>query len=256
MDSFPQAGAFVQKKLDTREFHTLEIRYTAEEIMAAHKQELLKRKGYNYLEPKLMFYPYLLMDVKYSKSGFLTGEGILLWSLTDGEMVIDTTSWEQTHGYEDCLLTKVDKNDIKILKTIIEVGGAIDRERLYQKFKVDHDILDDWIESCKSKKLIVMSGNQFRLHFENPRLEIRPVTHLHQAIVTQPAKYSLRMKKRYTPSQIMKLSQIIFGNDFAIRKTQEVFLPVYIIAIQNPDGSLLTTHWNALNGKPLTNFVH
>jgi len=41
------------------------------------------------------------------------------------------------------------------------------------------------------------------------------------------------------------------GKDFAIRKTTEIFLPVYSIVVQNPDGSQMTTYWNALNGKRL-----
>jgi len=242
---------FVQDKLQTSEFRTLEIRYTAEEIMNTHTQTFLKREGYSFLEPVLMYYPYLMMDVKYSKDRTATGEGILLWGLSDGEMVIDTATWEKSHGFEDCLLAKADKNDFKILHALIEHGGAIDRERLYRKFKIDYDILDDWVDSCRAKKLVVISGNQFRLHFQRPKLSTLPVTHIAEALVTQPAKYSTRVKNRYSTSQIKKLSQLAFGWDFAIRKTQEVFLPVYRISVQNPDGSILTTYWNALNGKPL-----
>lgn len=248
-DNNPTIHNFVRERLGSGDFRTLEIRYTAEQIMEAHRHRLLKNEGYTFLEPKLTFYPYLLMEVKYTKDADATGEGVLLWGLTDGEMVIDTTTWEKTHGFEDCLLAKADKNDFKILKTVVAAGGAIDREKLYQKFQVESDILDEWVENCRSKKLIAITGSKLRLHFENPLIEVTPVTRLDEGLVTIPAKYSARANKNYPPSQIKRLTTEAFGSDFAIRKMKEVFLPVYSISVQNPDGSTLTTRWNALNGK-------
>ena len=240
---------FVFQKLSTNEFRTLEIRYSAEEIMETHKTELLKNQGYAFSEPKLLFYPYLLMDVKYSKGRSSTTEGIVLWGLNDGEMVVDTATWESTHGFEDCLVAKADKNDFKLLEVLAESGGALDREKIYRHFNVDPEVIDRWIESCREKKLVVISGNKYRLHFQNPHLQSEPITALDQPLVTLPTQYSHKIKGRYSPSQIKHFAQTAFGADFAMRRTQEVFLPVYSIAIQNPDGSTLTTYWNALNGQ-------
>lgn len=248
-DSFPPLRAFVEEKITTKEFHTLEIRYTADEIFAAHKQELLRGKEYTLLEPKVTFYPYLLMEVKYILDQNSTGEGLLLWGLMDGEMVIDVSTWEKSHGFEDVLNTKADKDEFKILQTLADNGGTIDREQLYHKLQVDPDVLDHWIENCRQKKLLVIAGNKLRLHFHNPRLKITPETRLDEYLVTHSTKSVTRTKKKYTPSQISKLALIAFGNDFAIRKMSEVFLPVYTLSVQNPDGSILTTYWNALNGK-------
>lgn len=246
---------FVRNIIETKvlvgEFRTLEVRYSAEQIIQNHREELLKDDKYSLLEPQLLFYPYLLMDVKYSKPNDLTGEGILLWGLTDGEMVLDSQTWEKTHGFEDCLLAKANKNDFKIITTLINAGGILDRERLYQKFKIDSDILDDWVESCRKKKLIAISGSKVRLHFQAPKLEMKPVTRLGQAIVEQPAKAAHKMSANYSEGQIKKLTEVVFGKDFGIRKSQEVYLPVYSIVVQNPDGSTLTTYWNALNGQSL-----
>ena len=44
------------------------------------------------------------------------------------------------------------------------------------------------------------------------------------------------------------MTEAVFGDDFAIRQTHEIYLPVYSLAIQNTDGSYQTTYWNALNG--------
>ncbi len=251
-ENVPQVQRIAENTFNNRNFQTLEIRYTPEEIMRAHEAMLLKNEGYLYLEPQLLYYPYLLMDVKYSRDRATTCEGTLLWGLTDGEMVLDTATWDKTHGFEDCLLSRANKNDFKVIKALIEYGGGLDREKLYHRFQVDSDVLDDWVDSCRDKKLIVISGNKFRLHFENPYLEIQPITHIDQALVSQPAQHSGKVKKRYSLSQIKRLTQVAFGGDFAIRKTQEVFLPVYSIGIQNPDGSTRTVYFNALNGKSIS----
>lgn len=239
----------LDERLPISEFHTLEIRFPAEELMKTQKGALLKNSGYSYLEPKLFYYPYLLMDIKYSKGKTETCEGILLWGLNDGEMVINTGTWEKTHGYEDCLVVKADKNDFKILEALLASGGSIEREKLYQKFTVDEDAVDSWVDRCREKKLIIVNGNQVRLHFQCPLLKTEPITILEQPLVTQPAKNAQKVKGQYTSTQIGHLAQTAFGNDFAIRKTQEVYLPVFALSVQNPDGSILTTYWNALNGK-------
>lgn len=250
-ENVPEVREFVFKRTGPPEFYTLEIRYSVEEIIKAHKDELLKNSEYSFLDPKLMFFPYLLMNVKYAKDGSTTSEGTLLWGLSDAEMVLNTTTWEKTHGFEDCVNAQANKNDFKIIQALVEHGGVIDREHLYQRFKVDSELIDGWIESCRLKKLVVLSGNKFRLHFQNPKLSLQPITNLEQSVVTQPIRYSVKTKQQYSSTQIKKLAQTIYGNDFAIRRAQEVFLPVYSISVQNPDGSVLTTYWNALNGKQL-----
>ena len=143
---------FVKNGLPSADFQTLEVRFTADEIMERHRSELLKNQGYIFLEPKLLYYPYLLMEVKYAKGRGATGEGVLLWGLDDGEIVIQTATWEKTHGYEDCLVAKANKNDFKIIEAVVNHGGAIDREKLYSLFNVDQEVLDGWIESCREKK--------------------------------------------------------------------------------------------------------
>ncbi|MCP5469658.1 MAG: hypothetical protein H7A36_04040 [Chlamydiales bacterium] len=248
-ERFPIIQDFIEEKVHSSTFHTLEVRFGADEIMKRHRSQLLKGKGYNYLEPKLIFYPYLLMDMKFSRDQIFTEEGMLLWGLYDGEMVLNTSTWERSHGFEDCLLSHAGRNDFKVLRAILEMGSSIDREQLYKKFKVEPEIVDKWVGSCRDKKLIVSAGNKFRIHLQNPQIESVPITILAEPLVTQPTKSAVKMKKRYSVSQIRNLTDIAFGNNFAIRKMQQVFLPVYEISIQNPDGSVRTTYWNALNGE-------
>lgn len=248
----PQIKAKIEDILQTGTFTTLEVRYTANQIMEAHRNTLLKDSRHRFLEPSVSFYPYSLLEVKYTIAEDKTKEGVLLWDLTDGEMVIDTQAWEKTHGYGDCLNANADRNEFKILNILARKGGAIDRDGLAKTLHVENDILDAWIDSCRKKKLIVQSGNRYRIHLQNPKFRSLPEMKLDERLVTKPHAKAIRISPRYSISQIERLAKAAFGNEFAIRKTTDVYLPVHIIIVQNPDGSLHTSHWNALNGKRLS----
>lgn len=241
----------VEDLLHSGEFHTLEIRYTSAQVMETNRRDLLKSNRHQYLEPALKFYPYLILEVKYRHNEDETREGVVLWDLTDGEMVIDTKDWQKTHGFGDCITVGADRHEFKILNILARKGGTIDREGLAKTLQVDNEVLDAWIDSCRRKKLIVQNGNRYRLHMQNPKLKTAPVTKIEERLVTQAHQHADRVSRRYSLSQIQHLTRAAFGQDFTIRRTTDVYLPVHCIAVQNPDGSIHTTHWNALNGKRL-----
>ena len=249
----PELRAQVEEYVMSGSFHTLEVRHTAAQIMESHRRDLLKDSRHRYLEPQLKFYPYLLMEVKYNLSDERTREGLILWDLLDGEMVIDTKAWEKTHGFGDCINAGTQRNEFKVLHTVARKGGTIDRDSLRKALQIESDTLDLWIDSCRRKKLIVQSGDRLRLHLQNPKLRAQPETKLHQKLVTVPFKHAERVSRRYSLAQIERLTKAAFGGDFVIRKTSDVYLPVHCIVVQNPDGSIQTSHWNALNGKELLN---
>lgn len=248
-DKLPTAQNFIKDKLSKEELYSFKIRHTAEALMETHKGELIRDSDAKFLEAELTYFPYLLMEVKFAKNAALTQEGALLWGLTDGEMVIDALSWEKTHGFEDCLVARATRDDFRVLRALIEGGGVMDREKIYQKFKVETETVDAWLESCRKKRLIVISGNKFRLHFQNPKLEITPMTRLDEWLVTLPPQPHQRGKRRYSATTVQQFANDLFGSDFVIRRTSEVYLPVYTLTVQNPDGTLLITRWNALSGR-------
>ncbi len=245
----PSVRTKAEEILSSSTFQTLEVRYSAENIMEAHRKELLKDTDHVFLEPTLKFIPYLLMDVKYNRSQDKTGEGVILWGLVDGEMVINTSTWERTHGFTDCISSSATRQEFKIINALASRGGTWDREGLSRFLNLENNVLDSWVDSCRKKSLIVQNGNSYRLHLQNPRLQVIPETKLEHWLVTKPTKHATRIKKRYRSAQIEMTAKAAFGHDFAIRKTTEIFLPVYSIVVQNPDGSQMTTYWNALNGK-------
>ncbi|MCB1109693.1 MAG: hypothetical protein KDK64_01830 [Chlamydiia bacterium] len=238
--------------INTGTFHTLEARFTARQIMEKERLNLLKDTEHRYSDPTLRFHPYLLMEVKFTNKDFQTEEGIILWDLIDGEMVLDTRNWDKTHGFADCINAGADRYEYKILTTIAESGGQADRQSLMSTLSMEPHLLEAWLDRARKKKLVVQHGNHYRIHLHDPLVNVRPSTFIADPLVTKSCKHSERLNRRYTPSQIKKAAEAAFGSDFAIRTTRDVFLPIYSITVQNPDGSLHTSHWNALNGKQIS----
>lgn len=244
----PSFRTKVEDFFSANTFQTLEVRYSAEAIMDRHRKDLLKDDEHVFLSPSLKFYPYLLMEVKYNRSTDKTGEGVILWGLVDGEMVINTSTWEKTHGFRDCIASNATRQEFRIINALAGHGGCCDREGLSKFLNIENNVLDTWADVCRKKSLIVQNGNVYRLHLQNPRLQVTPETKLDQNLVTKHTKHAIREKKHFRNAQIEQIARAAFGPDFAIRKTTEVFLPVYSITVQNPDGSQMTSYWNALNG--------
>jgi len=251
-NNHPQAKTKVAEILDMGHFHTLEVRHTAAQIMELHRRELLKDGRHRYLEPVLEFYPYVLMEVKYTTLDNKTHESVILWDMMDGEMVTSTKNWEKTHGFGDCIDADASPQEFKIINLLARRGGSLDREGFTKALSIENEILDKWIDSCKRKKLITQTGNQYRLHFQNPQLRTIPETHIDERLVTQPFKNAIRLQRHFTVSQIQKIAEAVFGQEFAIRKVSDIYLPVHSVIVQNPDGSIHTSHWNALNGQRLS----
>jgi len=238
-------------------FHTLEARFTAAQIMEKERLGLLKKSDHQWDPSSLRFHPYLLMEVKFTTSNDQTQEGVVLWDLVDGEMVLDTKSWEKTHGFSDCINASADKYEYKILTTIAKNGGKIDRQSLMNSLNLEPSLFEKCLDRIRKKKLIVKHGNGYRIHLNRPVINVNPLTNIAGSLVIKSCKQIKRIKRRYSPKQIKKAAETAFGGDFAIRTAQDVFLPIYSIAVQNSDGSFHTTHWNALNGKQISrsNFI-
>jgi hypothetical protein len=245
----PNIREIVEQYIENGEFQTLEARYTADQIMETNRNELLNDGARTYRTPELKFHPYLLMEVKYTQADKKTREGVILWGMVDGEMVLDTLTWEKTHGFEDTILANADRNDFKILNAIAKHKDKISIEQLEKELHVERETLAPWLESVKNKHLVVQRGTELQLHFQNPRILVTPQTKINQWLVTKPYNHAQRISKKYSSSQIEKNAKAAFGHEFMVRSVSEIFLPVYSIEVENPDGSILTSFWNALNGQ-------
>jgi hypothetical protein len=237
--------------IDNRDIVTLEARFSPQQIIEAHRSELLGNDKRTLQNTILKYYPYLLLDVKYPDQA-KTREGVLLWGLNDGEMVLNTETWEKTHGFRDCLECQATRSDFKILQALARRQGIMTSEELQKELQVEREILNSWIEGAKKKHLIVQKGNSWQLHFENPKLLVTPQTKIQQHLVSKPLGEGQKMAKTYSRGQIIEMTQAAFGADFKIRSEQEIFLPVYSLEILNPDESMQISEWNALTGQRIS----
>lgn len=244
-----QALGVVQQYVENGEFVTLEARYTPEQIMESHRKELLITEQHTFRNSDLKFHPYLMMEIKYSQADKKSREGVLFWGLIDGEMVLNSETWEKTHGFEDAINADASRTDFKLMNAIAKskTGSTIDQ--LQKELHIEKETLQSWINSAAAKHLIVQKGNMLQLHFQDPKILVQPETKINDWIVTKPYDHAQRVPKKYSGNQIQKITKAAFGDDFKIRTFSEVFLPVYSIEVLNPDGSVRTSYWNALNGQ-------
>ncbi len=247
-DHLPSA---LQQYVENGEFVTFKARFTPEQIMQAHKGELLEDNKHSFGAASVKYYPYLLMEIKYVQPDKKTREGVSLWSMVDGEMVLDTSTWEITHGFQDAIEAQAIRNDYKLMQVLAKTKSST-FERLQKDLGLEKETLQQWIKSALDKHLIVQKGGDIQLHFQNPKIAVLPETKMGDSFVKQPYSYSQHVAKKYTTKQIQNAGKAAFGSDFTVRSSTEVFLPVYAIEVKNPDGSILTTYWNALNGERMT----
>jgi hypothetical protein len=249
--SYTPLGETVQSYVENGEFLTLEARYSAEQIMEAHRNELLPGDKYSFKEPTQKFYPYLFMEVKYPQINGKTKEGVILWSMVDGEMVLDAATWQTTHGFDDAINAGANQNDFLLLNTLAAHRGALIVSRLQSILGVDDHTMKQMLDSAIAKHLVIMRGNEAALHFQNPQFNVPPNTRMTQSLVTKPYDLAQRISKRYTQRQIERVEQAAFVAEFAVRSSRVVYLPVYSIEVLNPDGSVMTSYWNALTSQRL-----
>lgn len=226
---------------------TLESRFTPDQLMESHRKDLIGSNPRTFQEPVYKYYPYLLLEVKYTEDK-KSREGVILWGMQDGEMVLNTTTWETTHGFADCLSCQADRNDFKIIQALSQ-SGTSSIESLQKDLQIEKDVLENWIDSAKKKHLVVQKGSQLQLHFENPKITFIPQTRLKQHLVSKPIGLGQKVSEMYSRNEIIRMAKAAFGSDFTIRKEQKIFLPVYTLIVRNPDESLHISDWNAVTGQ-------
>ena len=250
-DSHPEIKDRAIRYLPSSSFSVLEPRFTTNQIVEAQRSHLLKDNRHQLGPADLLYHPFLLMEVKFTRSNNTTGEGLMLWDLMDGEMILNTETWEKSHGFADCIHMHADIYELKILRSIAEHGNRAERQTLFQDLNWESSRLDAWLDRCLKKKLIVCYRGVYRIHLESPKMAFIPMTQVSFPLITKSSKHSEKRKRNFSISQITRVAEAAFGEDFAIRQAHEVYLPVYSLAIQNTDGSYQETYWNALNGRRL-----
>lgn len=241
--------------VENGDFLTLEARYSPEEILESQKTVLLGGNARSYKSVLTRYHPYLLLEVKYTSPDKKTREGVVLWSLVDGEILLNTDTGERTHGYRDAISNDATRNDYKLIHTIAKHGGVLAVEQIQRELRLEEETVDSWISSARSKHLVTQKGNFVQLHFQNPKLILSPQSVITQRVVTKPYGQADWLQKKFTRAQIERNAKAAFGSDFTVRSSQEIYLPLFSIEVLNPDGSVMTSLWNPLNGRQVLSVV-
>jgi len=231
--------------------YTLEASFTPEEITTLRQKELLREKEYSFSKAETLFVPYILYDVKFVNNNKQTEESRLLFSLVTGEMILDTRTFDTTHGFEDCIIAGATEEDFRLLHLLENQGGQMTRETLAHKLSIDPEDLSGRLEALRKKHLIAIKGDTIRIHFQNPLLHVIPQTKLTQPVVLKEVLPNQLLSARYSKGQINKIIKAAFGQDFAIRKEIELFIPVIEIEVLMKDCSIHKTYWNGITGKSI-----
>ena len=115
-------------------------------------QDLPKK---DYKDITLLFFPYLMMEVKFPGNDGKAGHGILLWSLTSGEAVINGDTWEMTRGFAQALSSKPSKDAFRLMQVISLYGGSVSKELLEKQLRLHNGKLDEVINEAIDKKFVI-----------------------------------------------------------------------------------------------------
>lgn len=251
-DKHPKWKEEIRNLFDSSACAIIEAKFAPEQVIETNSKPFLRMHKYQYLPPITKLYPFLLLDIKYSPSPDKTEESLILWDLIDGEMVINTKDWKKTHGFSDCIRESSSGLELQILMTLAKHKGSLPGNSLLQLLHWDKTTFTAWSESCCRKSLITCHDNIYRIHMQDPILFSTPKTTFHENFVIKTDDSgNSKLPKQFSPNQIKRIARLIFGEDFAIRNIKQIFLPIYIITVQNSDNSLQTSYWNSLTGKQI-----
>ncbi|MDB6080910.1 MAG: hypothetical protein JWO53_182 [Chlamydiia bacterium] len=231
---------------------TFEVATTPDEIMHKHQKELLKSPAHTLSKTTIKYIPFFLLDVKYPRDDRKTEEGKVLWSLENGEMVLDTATFETTHGFEDCINAGAKDEDFRLMQVLNKKGGSMSKEALCQELGMESEALFERLEALRKKHLVTIRGDTVRIHLSTPLLKVYPETRITYPFVTKVVATENQFPQRYSKGQVRQIAKAAFGPDFAIRSEHLLFIPVFQIDVQNPDGSIHSTYWNGCTGKRVT----
>lgn len=247
----PKIAETIKSYFDKGDHLTLEARFTPDEIMKNNRSSLIVDDGDSFREAKLKYHPYLIIDAQYTTPSGKKKEGTLLWSMIDGEMVLNTDTWDKSHGFQEALLANASQNEFKIITTLAKNGGKMGIVEVEKELNIDNSTLTPLVASAQSKHLMKQQGDILSLHFQDANIPEVPKTKINHWLETKLYNHTQRLPKRFSFTQIERLAKGAYGDDFTIRSIDEIAVPVYSIEVVGSDGSLHTSFWNGVSGKQI-----
>lgn len=225
-----------------------EIKLSEKELMNEMRAALLKDKDHSYHKSTLKLSPYALLEAKFVDDKGKTKEGWLLWSEVDGEIVLDTDSFETTHGFRDALMADATADDFMLMHALAKKNGTARKELLRKDLGLEKDPFERTLKNASKKNLIVILNDFVKLHLQDPRIVNFPITRITHSQVIREVDFASMIPKQFSLRKIEKMAKVAFGSNFTIRSSKEIYLPIWKLEVKKPDGSLAVSYWNAVSG--------
>jgi hypothetical protein len=230
---------------------TFELAIKPDDLLKAHAS-LLSTKEHSFGQVTALYSPHLLLQVKYAKNGKETSSSSMLWDLVQGELVLGTDSFLKTRGFSDCLQSQASAEDFRILHMLVKAGGSLTKGSITQDSGMEEGVVSERIESLRKRHLVSLSGDIVHLHVESPLLKVDPATTMKRPFVHKETTRGSLLQSTYSEREVQNLVEAAFGKDLAILSSNVIYVPLYELPVQNPDGSIRRTYWNAISGKEVT----
>ncbi|AAP04824.1 membrane protein [Chlamydia caviae] len=248
---FEKSCRFVRKVSGFERLRVFERKFSPEQVLAFFPEHI---EGNASIE--LTFVPHTLMHVRFSKEDaakktMVSQEGDILWNLANGEMVLNTGAWSYSKGFRECLMLKAGKQDVSVMQTLANLGGAATKDSLAQALSMKNIRADKVIRACQKKKLIFSTGSQIGSHFQ----QLQPIKGCTTIIHSSPVwlrrpRGSSMVSPQFSEDRVSNLAGMIFGNNFLILNKAVVYVPVYQVSLMAADNSVRIEYINAVTGKP------
>ncbi|WP_366223536.1 hypothetical protein [Chlamydia buteonis] len=251
VDVFEKSCRFVRKVSGFERLRVFERKFSPEQVLTFFPEH---QEGNATVE--LTFVPHTLMHVRFSredvvKKTMVSQEGAILWSLANGEMVLNTGTWNCSKGFRECLMLKAGKQDVNVMQALANLGGAASKESLTHALSMKNIRADKVIRACQKKKLIFSTGSQIGSHFQ----QLQPIKGCTTTIQSSPVwlrrpRGSSIVSPQFSEDRISNLAEMIFGDNFLILDKVVVYVPVYKVSLVATDNSVRIEYINAVTGKP------
>ena len=149
IELFEKSSQLVRKISGNERLCVFERRVSEEQVLAMFAKDKASAE--------LLFVPHILLRVRVAgeeDKRIGSHEGALLWSLSNGEMVLNTGSWAYSKGFRECLMLKAGKQDVQLMQVLAGMGGSASKEVLSQALSMRNVRADRVIRACQKKKLI------------------------------------------------------------------------------------------------------
>ncbi|MCK5787866.1 MAG: hypothetical protein KAH32_02615 [Chlamydiia bacterium] len=175
------------------------------------------------------YYPHLLVYVRHFDANKTPHDLVQIWDMSDCEIVLNTETWQKTHGIEDLNASCRQENAYRIAEALSRAGKATTKE-LSDSTGIPTQKIYQAMSSDKNSRVFINNKNIMSMSIPHSSLPEVPhtISRSNKSFNTAQTTISssnLRAKE-YTQKDIIRLfSYKIFGDRILYLKSKLVYIP-------------------------------